>query len=78
LLESGDTASAERELTKALVMGGAECIAAHYHLARIFLSRGDTTEALRAVRAYLDENPKGEYVKDAQELEKKLTRESKP
>jgi tetratricopeptide (TPR) repeat protein len=77
LFESGDTASAERELTKALVMGGAECIAAHYHLARVFLSRNDTSEALRAVRAYLDEAPKGEYTKDAQELEKKLTRESK-
>lgn len=75
MLESGDMASAERELTKALVMGGAECVAAHYHLARIFLGRNDTAEALRAVRAYLDEAPKGEYVKDAKELEKKLTRE---
>ena len=77
LLESGDTASAERELTKALVMGGAECVAAHYHLARIFLSRQDIPEALRALRAYLDEAPKGEYVKDAKELEEKLTRESR-
>lgn len=80
MLESGETAAAERELTKALVMGGGvECIAAHYHLARIFLSRGDTRESLRAVRAYLDEAPKGEYVKEAKELEKKLTQEeSKP
>jgi len=77
MLESGDTASAERELTKALVMGGAECVAAHYHLARIFLGRQDVQEALRAVRAYLDETPKGEYVKEAKELEKKLTRDSK-
>jgi len=77
LLESGDTASAERELTKALVMGGAECIAAHYHLARIFLTRDDKPEALRAVRAYLDEAPKGEYVNDAKELEKKLARDLK-
>jgi len=77
LLESGDTASAERELTRALVMGGAECIAAHYHLARIFFSRQDKPEALRAVQAYLQEAPKGEYVKDAKELETKLTRELK-
>jgi Tfp pilus assembly protein PilF len=77
LLESGDTASAERELTKALVMGGAECVAAHYHLARIFMTRQDTTEALRAVRAYLDEAPKGEYVNDAKELEKKLAGQAK-
>jgi tetratricopeptide (TPR) repeat protein len=72
LLETGHFASAERELTKALVMGGAECIAAHYHLARIYLSRGDTAEASRAVRAYLDEAPKGEYVTEAKQLEKKL------
>jgi Tfp pilus assembly protein PilF len=77
LLESGDLSSAERELTKALVMGGAECIAAHYHLARIHMSRGETTEASRAVRAYLDEAPKGEYVSDAKELEKRLKRTSR-
>jgi tetratricopeptide (TPR) repeat protein len=77
LLETGDLPSAERELTKALVMGGAECIAAHYHLARIYLSRGDTAEAARAVRAYLDEAPKGEYVNDARELEKKLKQQAK-
>jgi tetratricopeptide (TPR) repeat protein len=75
LLESGDLPSAERELTKALVMGGYECIAAQYHLARIYLSRGDIAEASRAVRAYLDEAPKGEYANDAKELEKKLRQE---
>jgi Tfp pilus assembly protein PilF len=77
MLESGDPLSAEREFTKALVMGGTECIAAHYHLARIFMSRGDTAEALRAVQAYLDEAPKGEYVNEARDLEKKLNRQSK-
>ncbi|HEX6732444.1 MAG TPA: tetratricopeptide repeat protein [Pyrinomonadaceae bacterium] len=71
-LETGDFASAETELTKALVMGSAECIAAHYHLARIYLSRGDRAEASRAVRAYLDEAPTGEYVTEAKQLEKKL------
>jgi tetratricopeptide (TPR) repeat protein len=77
LLETGNPPSAERELTKALVMGGAECIAAQYHLARIYLSRGDTAEALRAIRAYLDEAPKGEYINDAKELERKLKEQSK-
>ena len=72
LLETGDFASAERELTKALVMGGLECIAAHYHLARIYLARGDKTEALRSIRAYLEEAPKGEYVKEAKELEAQI------
>jgi tetratricopeptide (TPR) repeat protein len=76
-LESGDVPSAERELTKAVVMGGLECVSAHYHLARIYSSRGDTSEALRAVRAYLDEAPKGEYVSEARELQKKLQQQSK-
>ena len=77
LLESGDLSTAERELTKSLVMGGSECIAAHYHLARIYLSRGDLAEASRAVRAYLDEAPKGEYAADAKELEQKLKQQAR-
>jgi len=72
LLESGDMVSAERELTKALVMGGTECIAAHYHLARVYLARGDKNEALRAVRAYLEEAPKGEYVAEAKQFEAQI------
>lgn len=72
LLESGDHASAETELTKALVTGGGECVAAHYHLARIYLMRGDRAEALRAVQAYLQDAPKGEYVKEAKQLEKEI------
>jgi Flp pilus assembly protein TadD len=72
LLESGDLATAETELTKALVMGGSECVAAHYHLARIYLARGDSTEALRALEAYLGEAPKGEYVTEAKQLENKI------
>ena len=77
LLETGDLPSAESELTKALVMGGAECVAAHYHLARIYLSRGDTAEAIRAVRSYLNETTKGEYVHEARQLEKQLKQQSK-
>ena len=72
LLEMGDLATAERELTKALVMGGSECVAAHYHLARIYLSRGEKKEALREVRAYLEDAPKGEYVSEAKQLEAQL------
>jgi Flp pilus assembly protein TadD len=72
LLESGDPASAETALTKALVMGGGECVAAHYHLARIYLARGDTAGALRALQAYLDDAPKGEYVTEAKQLEQQI------
>jgi tetratricopeptide (TPR) repeat protein len=77
LLETGDLSNAERELTKALVMGGAECVAAHYHLGRIYLTRGDTAQATRAIQAYLEEAPKGEYVKDARQLQKKLQGDGK-
>jgi tetratricopeptide (TPR) repeat protein len=77
LLEMGDMPSAERELMKALVMGGAGCTAAHYHLARIYLSRGDTAEAARALRAYLEESPRGEYAKEAKQLAEKLGNQAK-
>jgi hypothetical protein len=71
-LESGDLVSAETVLTKALVMGGHECVAAHYHLARIYLARGDKPEALREVRAYLEDAPRGEYIKEAKQLELRI------
>jgi len=77
MLEMGDLLAAERELTKALVMGGADCVAAHYHLARIYAMRGDGKEAARAINAYLEEAPHGEYMKEARELAKKLGNELK-
>jgi tetratricopeptide (TPR) repeat protein len=77
LLETGDPAGAEHELTKALLLGGVECAAANYHLARIYLGRGDSAEALRALRAYLEDAPKGEYADEARQLLKKIQSESK-
>jgi tetratricopeptide (TPR) repeat protein len=77
MLETGDLPTAERELNKALVMGGADCVAAHYHLARAYVMRGDAQEAYRAIKAYLEEAPHGEYMKEARELAKKLGSEVK-
>jgi tetratricopeptide (TPR) repeat protein len=77
LLEMGDLAGAERELTASLLMGESECVAAHYHLARLYLARGDAVGAARAVRAYLDESPRGEYVKEARQLEARLQGQGK-
>ncbi|HXG92037.1 MAG TPA: tetratricopeptide repeat protein [Blastocatellia bacterium] len=81
LLETGDVTGAERELAKALIMGGAECAAAHYHLARVHLAREEAAEALRSLQSYLQESPRGEYVKEArqliEELQSKLKRGSK-
>jgi len=76
-LELADFASAERELTRALITGPTECVAAHYHLARIYLAQKDFEKAAKSVRSYLDEAPKGEYAKEASALEKKLDSELK-
>ncbi len=67
-LELGDLDVAEAELTRSLIMGGEDCVAAHYHLARIFLNRGALTEATRSVKAYLQLAPRGELVKEANAL----------
>jgi Tfp pilus assembly protein PilF len=71
-LEMGKFQNAEVELTRSLVMGGNECIAAHYHLARVHLSRGDLAEASRYLQAYLQEAPRGEYAKEAKELDRQI------
>jgi tetratricopeptide (TPR) repeat protein len=67
-LELGDLEVAEGELTRALIMGGDECVAAHYHLARIYFNRGDLTEAARSVQSYIQLAPRGEFIKEAKEL----------
>ena len=49
-------------------MGGDECVAAHYHLARIYMNRGALTDAARSVQAYIQMAPRGEFIKEAKEL----------
>ena len=71
-LEMGEIEIAEAELTRALIMGGDECIAAHYHLARIYMTRGDRPEAARSVRTYIQLAPKGELIKEAKALSHQL------
>ena len=71
-LEMGEIEIAEAELTRALIMGGDECVAAHYHLARIYLTRGDRLEAARSVRSYIQLAPKGELIKEAKALAHQL------
>jgi tetratricopeptide (TPR) repeat protein len=71
-LELGDLEVAEAELTRALIMGGAECVAAHYHLARIFLNRGDLNEAARSVNSYIQLAPRGEFITEAKELAQRI------
>ncbi|HEU4434622.1 MAG TPA: DUF2012 domain-containing protein [Pyrinomonadaceae bacterium] len=76
-LELGDLESAEGELTRALIMGGDECIAAHYHLARVYLDRGDLAEAARSVNVYIDSAPRGELIKEAKELARRIDQKKK-
>jgi tetratricopeptide (TPR) repeat protein len=73
-LELGDLQVAETELTRALITGGDECVAAHYHLARIYLNRGDLNEATRSVQAYMQMAPHGEFMAEAKELAQKIAK----
>jgi tetratricopeptide (TPR) repeat protein len=73
-LEMGNLPEAETSLVRSLMMGGDECFAAHYHLARIYASRGDFAEASRSVTAYLQHDPKGEFSKAAKELALQIER----
>ena len=72
-LELGDLEVAEQELTRALIMGGADCVAAHYHLARIYFNRGAINDATRSVQSYIQLAPRGEFIKEAKELEAKIS-----
>lgn len=67
-LELGSFQEAESSLVRSLLMGGEECVAAHYHLARLYAIRGDVAGALRSVNSYLQEAPKGEFEKEAKAL----------
>jgi tetratricopeptide (TPR) repeat protein len=67
-LELGDLEAAETELTRSLIMGGPECVAAHYHIARIFFIRGDLNNAAKWVQAYIQLAPRGEFITEAKEL----------
>ena len=71
-LELGDLEIAEAELTRSLIMGGDECVAAHYHLSRIFMSRGDLTNAARSVQSYIQLAPRGELIKEAKALARQI------
>ena len=71
-LEMGSYQEAETLLIKSLLMGSDECVAAHYHLARLYMSRGDVGDASRSVQAYLQEAPRGELAPEAKELAKRI------
>lgn len=71
-LELGDLEAAETELTRALIMGGPDCVAAHYHLGRIYFNRGDLNAAARWVQAYIQLAPRGEFITEAKALAEQI------
>src|ERR1041384_1012853 len=71
-LELGDLDTAEAELTRALITGGDDCVAAHYHLARIYMNRGDLNEAAKSVQTYIQLAPRGEFIAEAKELAQRI------
>jgi type IV pilus assembly protein PilF len=72
LLEAGALQAAERELTRALIMGGLDFCVAHYYLAHLYLKMGATEEAVRELKIYLQESPRGEPATQAKLLLEKL------
>ncbi|HYE75741.1 MAG TPA: tetratricopeptide repeat protein, partial [Blastocatellia bacterium] len=74
LMDIGDLATAERELTKALITGGGgDFVSAHFYLAQIYLKVKNNADAERSLRAYLQEAPKGEFAEDAKMLLKSIS-----
>jgi tetratricopeptide (TPR) repeat protein len=63
---------AERELSTALSLGGAEYSNAHFYLALVYMKKGERQPAIRELNAYLEKLPKGEKAPRARQLLEKL------
>lgn len=59
---------AERELSKALSLGGEAYANAHFYLALVHMKRGEREAATGELNAYLDRLPKGEKAQRARQL----------
>jgi Flp pilus assembly protein TadD len=74
LVETDDLINAERELSKALSLGGAEYLVAHYYLAVSFMKNGDREKAIRELKSYLEASPVGEDAARARQMLEQLTK----
>jgi tetratricopeptide (TPR) repeat protein len=72
MLQTNQLPEAENELLKALVGSNSAFVAAHFYLAQVYVKRGDLNEATRALNAYLENAPNGEYAVDSKQLLKKI------
>jgi len=68
----GEIDQAERELSTALSIGGAEFSNAHFYLALAYIKKGERDPAIRALKAYLEKLPNGEKAPRARDLLEKL------
>lgn len=71
-LETDELPAAERELSKALTLGGNEYSIAHYHMAQVAMKKGDRDGAIRELKAYLENSPDGEKAAQSRVLLEKL------
>src|SRR5262249_29989578 len=72
LLQTGDLPAAEGELSKALIEGNSNLVAAHFYLAQVYVLKRDLNEANCELNAYLKEVPNGEYSEDARQMLQKI------
>lgn len=71
-LDMEDLPVAERELVRALLLGGNEFVIAHYYFAHVYLKTGRREEATRELKLYLAAAPTGETAIHAKEMLDKL------
>jgi tetratricopeptide (TPR) repeat protein len=67
-----DIEQAERELSTTLSLDGTKYPNAHFYLGLVYMRKGEREPAIRQLKAYVEQSPKGEKVPRARELLEKL------
>jgi tetratricopeptide (TPR) repeat protein len=73
-VEVDELDDAERDLGKALSLGGKEYGVAHFYLGKLHMKKGDKEQAIRELKTYLQDSPAGEEARQAQQLLELLAR----
>ena len=71
-LATDDLPTAEKELVKALVLGGPEYSKAHYYFAHVYLKSGRPNDAVRELKVFLQTAPPDEMTAQARALIEEL------
>jgi tetratricopeptide (TPR) repeat protein len=72
-LDLNDLQTAERELVKALLLGGVQYSNAHYYFAHVYLKTGRRVEAARELKLFLETAQPGEMATQARALLQQLS-----